>query len=387
MSQKESQATRRRFKSTVIAIVSVICVCSGCASHHPSIHRQPTSTSTSSQPFPSFLDWRVAYRGDDDRLHVVMMSGKTDIAGPTLPRFDAQGIVPGANLPDVAKASPDGYTIAYLDAIVHIHQQKTVSTLDFTPDEGLGTQISWSPDSKFLASNVNGAGRIAITNATSGNQADVPVAQNLNITTLIGWTDEGHLAVRALRPGFVDIVSVDISTGATRILASVAQTGLDIDVEQVSPDGTRILLYNRPFRDDPYTPIVEIIDVATGQTAPLPTIAQTLAHGFSTVAWKPKSDLIAASSGYLQNGDLQLWLLDTRQDIASKVTTDQYAYGWAPDGSALVVGTSASSILDDSATHIVSAVTFPSPGQPEIVPLTFSATTYPYMGFVRSASS
>lgn len=143
----------------------------------------------------------------------------------------------------------------------------------------------------------------------------------------------------------------------------------------------------RPFRDDPYTPIVEIVDVATGQVTPLPAIAQTIAHGFSTVAWKPNSDLIAASTGYLQNGDLQLWLLDTRQDTASNVTTDQYAYGWAPDGSALVVGTSASSIFDDSTTHTVSAITFPSTGQPVITPLTFSATTYPYMGFVRSATS
>lgn len=238
--------SKGRRASAFASIMLVICTFAGCSAHPANTHHPSTPTSTAGQGFPVFQDWRVAYRGDDDRLHVVTMSGKTDIAGSTLPRFDAQGIVPGANLPDVAKASPDGYALAYLDVIVHIHQQKTLSTLDFTKDEGLGTQISWSPDSRFLASNVNGAGRIAVTNATSGNQTDVPVPQNLNITTLIGWTDDGHLAVRALRSGLVDIVSVDVSTGATRIIASVAETGLGIDVEQASPDGTHVLLYNRP---------------------------------------------------------------------------------------------------------------------------------------------
>ncbi|HEU5198907.1 MAG TPA: hypothetical protein VFU32_04680, partial [Ktedonobacterales bacterium] len=55
----------------------------------------PAATSTPTGIFPAFSDWRLAYLGQDSRVHAVTQDGKTDLAGPLLtiphPDEDVQG--------------------------------------------------------------------------------------------------------------------------------------------------------------------------------------------------------------------------------------------------------------------------------------------------------
>src|SRR5262245_7921817 len=77
---------RRGTSSAALWLVLLLLV--GCAPSLTTAARatQPPATTTApSGLLPAFGDWRVAYDGEDSRLHVVTLDGKTDLPGAVLP--------------------------------------------------------------------------------------------------------------------------------------------------------------------------------------------------------------------------------------------------------------------------------------------------------------
>ena len=308
--------------------------------------------------------------------------------GPTLPGFSN----PDANT-DTADFSPDGHWLAY--------QAGDLSVLDLTghhAPEGIpdccdtGNMI-WSPDGTQLAFGDN-VGGLALFSLSTGKSAPLLGAQALGIRELVGWIDNAHLAVTLLTLSAdhlttqgVTVGSYDIATRQLRDIATVRSAAFGTPYVSLSPDGTKALVFNQPYRDRPYVPLVDEIDVASGAIMPLPHLAQVmgLSLGFTSVAWRPGSRVIAASAGFDVNGDLRTWVLDLGADaVLAEVTPAGYAAGWAPDGSAFVFSSGWQAGIP-SGPFSLAAVVVGSNGHVSATPLTSDAMSFPFLGFARTA--
>jgi hypothetical protein len=143
-----------------------------------------------------------------------------------------------------------------------------------------------------------------------------------------------------------------------------------------------VLFYSSQFRDNPFTPDVGLIDTQSGAQEQLTGITQaTGAAGIVAVAWQPGTQTIAVT-----DGNLQSWLLDTQQDSATKLLPGQYVAGWAPNQGPLIVTTADQSEKVGNGPFDISAITLSPSGQISTTLLTHAAWTFPFVGFVRTAT-
>src|SRR5262249_34945816 len=140
--------TRRRLMGFVAGFALLALL--GIALFHD---RLPTLLSMSAQerspaapqtppPLPAFSDWRVAYIGEDTRLHIVSLDGKTDLAGPYVPSRDHLGEAHGG----VATA-PDGHSLAYPTSLGVVVARLTPGHVPIDVINGLYFDLSWAPKS------------------------------------------------------------------------------------------------------------------------------------------------------------------------------------------------------------------------------------------------
>jgi WD40 repeat protein len=374
-----------------LALLVALAGCDQSAVQPPPKHPTLTPTPTG---LPAFADWRAAYLSSDGFVHVVTLDGKTDLTGPALPPFKSGGQILAS-----AGASPDGHLLAYNSTDLVIanvagsgHGASTREVL-----AGAVAGIAWSPDSRQLALN-GGLGELSLLRTTADARTPVPGTPipNVNVLHLWGWLDASHLAIgtgaivdgKESATAYV-LSSLDVTSGALRAIATIRSPGLGAPAIILSPDGSRALFYNGNLRDRPFTPIVDAIDTATGTVTPLPTIlratySESFGREYTSLAWRPGTHQLAVSTGFLENNDLKMWLLDLDHDTATPLLNGQYVAQWSPDGATLVVSTSTQAEAGLGPFDL-SAVTFAPDGQPHVTLLTHFAMSFPFLGFVRTA--
>jgi WD40 repeat protein len=348
----------------------------GCTPHSSAVTPRATGTGLTSA---SGHAWRAAYLGQDGRLHTVRLDGTDDRAGLALPMPDDLKLQ-GLDIYAVS-LSPNAQYLAYSTVIADLTAADTTGGMKYHFGGGM-YQISWSPDGARMAVNADGEGKLQLVDGATGQRTPVPGTPGNGITNLIGWLDSTHLAVRVLfGQSARGLASLDLTNGTVRIIVRVPSDHLGDEWFRLSSDGKEAFLFNVPVREDPYTPIVEVIDTTTGQIRSLPNIAHTIGEGFSTVAWKPGSDIMAVSTGYGETGNLKAWMLDLARDTVTHLVDGQHVQGWAPDDGPLVIGTGWQSQVG-AGPYALSAVSFSASGQPTFTPLTHTAMTFPFLGFI-----
>lgn len=324
--------------------------------------------------------------GGDGRMHAVALDGTNDVAGLVLPGMDSYGL----NFAS-AGVAPNGHLVAYIaNAGLSMLDVSGHTSFEGDPTFAIAYQMSWSPNGSELAlSDGKGSVWLAQPSRVSSTQHPqaVPGTPSQDIGVLLGWTDSAHVAVTLAPVGdSITLGDLDVTSGQVRPVATISSPDLSTYHFSLSPDGAEALFFNERYRDQPYTPLVDLINIATGAITPLPTLAQVMGpySGFTSIAWRPGSSMVAASTGFKENGDLKGWLLDVHADGASPLPSGFYAESWAPSSSTLVMSTGEQFEVGYGPFEL-DAVTVDASGHYTSTVLTHSAMSFPFIGFVRTA--
>jgi hypothetical protein len=374
----------------------------------------PTATAQPATPtppvgtaLPKFSDWRAAYAVQTPgarfaMLHVVTLDGKTDITGPVLSYFAPGDTDPVGSFSKSAGIAPDGHTLAYEGGdIAVIDLASGATTPRMTAIHFYAQQMVWSPDGRYVAMG-DLAGNYWLLRASDGTITTMPgspfpatVTPNPN---LLGWLDATHVIL-----GFYDqatvhssggsplgLFSLDITTGTHYRIAEVPIGNNEV-APFLSPDGKKVIIYSFYSNGLPYIPFAAVVDTATGAITPLPGVAAHMRAGFSgTPEWRPGTSLIAVSTGYTVNHDLQDWLLDYQNDTLIPIAGYGYPAGWSPDGTTLAI-LSEDGLVDNAPLITITALAFNGNQEVHQTVLTTQATSFgiyqpfTFWGFVRTA--
>jgi hypothetical protein len=382
-----------RYGALLLLLCAILVLLTACAQ---SSATKPSSTPTlrttatpAAVTLPAFSDWRAAYLDARGSLHAVSSDGKTDVVGPKLAGLNANGTGVVA-----AGFSPDGHLLAYAG------DTNTVVT-DVTGREATGGipsfaaiyNMHWSPDGSELEADDN-VGNIMIEHLPDGKVTSLAeAAATLGFRpAALGWIDATHLAVSfGLSTDTTQafgIGSIDVTSGQARTLATFSAPASSSTwgsaYFSLSPDGAEALLYNQPFRNDPFTPQVDVIDTATGAVTPLPHITSVMGgNTFATVAWRTGTgtQTVAVSIGF---GVGRSWLLDVAHDSATPIGAAGYPAGWSPDGKTLILSSGWQSAINAGPIQLT-AVAFADDGTQTTAILTKVAYTFTFLGFVKTA--
>lgn len=387
------------YRAMLAVLAAISLLLAGCEG---ATHTASTPTSTPLPPaatptppaFSPFHEWRAAYISSHSQLHAVTLDGKNDAAGPYLPNLEDAATWISAGF------SPDGHYVAF--------QAPSLTILDVTRRDNASTPLdpkllaytmAWSPQGNTLAVYQGPGNPYVLVDAATGHARVVPGTSSSgetpgSVATLLGWIDATHLAVTLLPSGssYTDpagdkfalanpLGSLDITTGAVRLVATIisppqASTSRFV----LSPDGTKALMYNVVWHDEPFMPVVDLIDIATGRVTPLPQIAQTAKPDFTSLmslVWRPNSDTVVGTGGLL---------LDLDRDTVTQVNLldEPFVEAWTPDGKTLIVSSDWQHGVGIG-PHTISALTFGPNGQTSLVVLAHDAYIAPFAGFVRTA--
>lgn len=359
----------------------------------------PTNTppaDLSPRPLPSFTDWRVAYIGADSRIHAVSLNGRSDAAGSAVP-------IQGMNGEGVwtAGSSPDGRHLAFFSpsALTVINVSSGVRQTTALP---IGdTALSWAPDQRCVA--LDNSPSVLCVTTTTGAQVTIPLQSSQHPWTggPYGWLDATHLVVddrSATTTAPSTLESLDTTSNSMRRIATLPFPP-DESSYAVAPGGAYTLASDAQYQNMPFTPVVDLVNNATGAVTALPRLASLLPalDGFTQVLWRPDAMQAVAVTGFPQNGDLRYWLIDVAQDTAAPLKLAGFPVAWSPDGSTLIVasGGAVSDVNGIGFKNIgvvgggpfqLSAVTVDARGALSVaVPLTSHAMHIPMLGFVRTA--
>jgi len=366
----------------------------GCAPSLTSAARTtplPTTTASPSGLLPTFREWRVAYYGVDSRLHVVTLDGKTDVPGAVLPTLDSSGLA------TVAGASPDGRHVAYDGrgglTIVNLTATDPAKAVLQNP-QAWGFDLTWSPDSSKVAYST--AGSLGLAAVSTAAITPIPGWQNTIPSRIAGWLDNQRILVTQFSssapPSFI-LTAVDVATGAARAIATIPLTPNTGASATLTPDRKQALVRNDPAtgNNPDHPPLIELVNTTTGQVRPLPGIVKAVGFLLYPVAWKAGTQLAAvmpeAPEGAFDHAgpNNQSWLLDFAHDTASKLTKGQFCLGWVPGADTLILSPSYRADFNDVQAHPLSAAQLVGATLGPPVTLTTTATTVPFLGFVRTA--
>ena len=398
-----SQVQRRFQAHLVLAVALLLCLLfAGCdvLTQAPAPTTVPPAAPAATAPtgvLPSFSDWRLAYLGQDARVHVVTQDGKTDLTGPTLSAFAQES--PWGQV----VIAPDGRALAYpWDRRTTGHPGGVLNLRPGAPGPQAvqtfqGDTLSWSPDSTRLAyvtyTNSQGPKDWEILTLGNVTPSIIPNSQQLAPQgSLIGWIDPTHLAVSLANADpvtFYTLSSLDVMTGTLQKIATISANGLGNASFRVFPDGSEILLTNSGGEGiGDYTPITELINTQTGQKRRLPTITTRVAGGFQICSWKPGTEQGLVFYGDPNDSSIEFggMLLDLAADTTTSFPQGIFPLGWAPDTSALFIGTQlASGTPTVPASYQVSTMGAPPPATASLPVFKISSLTFPFLGFVRTS--
>ncbi|HEX9056174.1 MAG TPA: hypothetical protein VF818_01460 [Ktedonobacterales bacterium] len=350
-------------------------------------------------PLPAFSDWRVAYIGMDGRLHAVSLGGRNDNAGSALPFTGEPGLgvfVPGT--------SPDGKHLAYFSNLQLTLVNIVSGGVRSSPiSQSEDWNVYWSPDQSYLA--LRGLGAVVCVRVADASSFSVPQTSASTAKLLVrepfGWLNATHVAVTYL-PGNsasqTTFQSLDVTTGALRPIATIPVNS-DESAFAVEPGGLFTLFWDRQYQSAPFTPVVDLINNATGQMTPLPNLTSILSGvgGFTQVLWRPGYSQALVATGFPQNNDLKYYLIDVASDTATPFHLPAFPEAWSPDGGTLVVATGGQASdanglgyqdigVVGSGPYTLSAIVVNARGGLSApVSLTTRAMDVPVLGFVRTS--
>jgi hypothetical protein len=374
--------TRRRLMGFVagIALFAVL----GVALFHDrlpsllSMSAQGSSTAalqaTPPPPLPAFSDWRVAYIGEDARLHIVSLDGKTDLAGPYVPSRDHLGEAHGG----VATA-PDGHSLAYPTSLGVVVAHLTPGHVPINIINGLYFDLSWAPNSDQLAL---GSRAFSISLWRPGETAARVVYEGPGERVdPIGWIDEGHLAI-LIGVNTLTVASLDLANGAVQPLTTFFQEQVGVPQFTMAPHGRQILLSSCSFHDQPFTHLLGVIDTATGMYHSLGnTLAQTDSC-LQNPAFQADTGRLIASQETPGNPVATTWMLDIANDTATRTPVPGFPVAWAPANGPMITS-SGHEVVDGLGPYTIRAA-LPSASAAALT-LTTTAMTFPALGLVRTA--
>jgi hypothetical protein len=326
----------------------------------PTITEAPAlvNYTVSGPALPPFSDWRAAYIGQDGKLHLVSLDGKTDLVGVSLPSYGQAGT--GVF---TAESAPDGERLLYGDASGSTYIDLLSDTATVMPAARTGwsdsrNALMWSPDGQAVIINrplqTNQIVRLpsgAITNEPPDNQ----VGNGMLMPTsgaMYGWLDANHLAVedvaieyptpptssRVPTQGTVaSLASQDIATGQIRPIVTLRSPTLGYGYFSLTPDASEALFYNMSQASLPITPDVQRIDIATGHMTRLYAIAKLLPP--SQLLWRPHSHQAVVVTGVDAYQPIRFYLIDLDQDRVTPLNLDGFPLAWSPDGATLILET------------------------------------------------
>jgi hypothetical protein len=407
---------------------------------------RPAATATSAPlpafALPAFHDWRAAYLAADGTVHVTTLDGQTDLTGPALDIPTALSTNSAVTIPNgdgftALAVAPNGQYLAYIDqpstgdvSFVPAGGPLVVTPLAAGAAPGWSTQRipepvttigGWSSDSSTIAFSTNSlpgsgpdahAGTIYTASAPTWRPKAVPGAESptspLASARILGWRDNTHLVLVAsanngpvgtplpggtgsvsgsplLAPLSAEqeaLVALDITNGATYTIATIPPGTL----VALSPDGGRIVAdYPCGVGCNAQGLPTEVIDTGTGAVHALPTSDKAIT-GSAAFIWNPQDTAFAATLGRGSTGNTppewSVEVVDSQHDSASTLRANAFAIGWAPDGSALLVGDAA--ILNNGGAFGGDKAWFVTPGSggsPVALPLPMVA----FIGWVRTA--
>jgi hypothetical protein len=333
----------------------------------------PAAPQTPPPPLPAFSDWRVAYIGEDARLHIVSLNGKTDLAGPYVPSRDHLGEAHGG----VATA-PDGHRLAYPTSLGVVVARLTPGRVPIDVVSGLYFDLSWAPNSDQLALGSRGS---SISLWRPGEtEARVVYERPGERVDPIGWIDEGHLAI-LIGVNTITVASLDLASGAVQPLTTFQQEQVGVPQFTMAPHGRQILLSSCSFHEQPFNHRLGVIDTATGVYHSLDnTLAQTDSC-LENPAFQADTGRLIASQETPGSTVATTWTLDIAHDTATRTPVPGFPVAWAPANGPMITS-SGHEVVDGLGPYIIRAVL---PSASAALTLTSTAMTFPALGLVRTA--
>ena len=343
-----------------------------------SISAQGRSTAapqtTPPPPLPAFSDWRVAYVGEDDRLRIVSLDGKTDLAGPYVPSRDHLGEAHGG----VATA-PDGHSLAYPTSLGVVVARLAPGHVPIDVINGLYFDLSWAPNSDLLALGSRGS---SISLWRPGEtEARVVYERPGERVDPIGWIDESHLAI-LVGVETLTVASLDLVSGAVQPLTTFLQEQVGVPQFTMAPHGRQIFLSSCSFHDQLFNHRLGVIDTATGVYHPLDNTRAKTDSCLENPAFQADTGRLIASQETPGNPVATIWMLDIARDTATKTPVPGFPVAWAPANGPMITS-SGHEVVDGLGPYTIRAA-LPSASSAALT-LTTTAMTFPALGIVRTA--
>jgi hypothetical protein len=325
-------------------------------------------------PLPAFSDWRVAYIGEDARLHIVSLDGKTDLAGPYVPSRDHLGEAHGG----VATA-PDGHSLAYPTSLGVVVARLAPGHVPINVINGLYFDLSWSPNSDLLAL---GTRESSISVWRPGEtEARVVYERPGERVDPIGWIDESHLAI-LVGVNTLTVASLDLVSGAVQPLTTFLQEQVGVPQFTMAPHGRQILLSSCSFHDQPFNHRLGVIDTATGAYHSLDNTLAKTDSCLENPAFQADTGRLIASQETPGSPVATTWTLDIAHDTATRTLVSGFPVAWAP-ANGPVITSSGHEVVDGLGPYTIRAV-LPLASAAALT-LTTTAMTFPALGLVRTA--
>ncbi len=374
--------TRRRVMGWMVGIALLIAL-AGTLFHDRlpaflSMTAQERSTAapqaTPPPPLPAFSDWRVAYIGEDDRLRIVSLDGRTDLAGPYVPSRDHLGEAHGG----VATA-PDGHSLAYPTSLGVVVARLAPGHVPINVINGLYFDLSWAPNSDQLALGSRGS---SISLWRPGEtEARVVYERSGERVDPIGWIDEGHLAI-LIGVNTLTVASLDLASGDVQPLTTFFQEQVGVPQFTMAPQGRQILLSSCSFHDQPFNHRLGVIDTATGVYHSLDNTRAKTDSCLENPAFQADTGRLIASQETPGNPVATTWMLDIAHDTATRTPIPGFPVAWAPANGPMITS-SGHEVVDGLGPYTIRAA-HPSASTATLT-LTTTAMTFPALGLVRTA--
>jgi WD40 repeat protein len=338
--------------------------------------------------------------GHDGVIHVVTLDGKMDISGPQLPLSSlGEQVYYGSGIANAGFA-PNGHTLAFSDPLLNIIDVANGHQIGI-PESPLSAPNSsaWSPDGTMLAL-AGGNAEFDLAKASDGTITTIPntpfPGNPPEANILSGWLDATHIAVSGFLPSVVGqptvtfvLYSLNVTTGMHTVIFQMQLPAEQEDTFILSLDGRKGLFFNTPLQNNPITPFVDEVDIASGAITPLPSLAQlsNISQNLwiDDITWQPGSEALALTTGFTVNGDLKNWLVNLQQGSIAPLPGIGYPEEWSPDGKTLVFSSDLSSSIG-AGPFTLTALTFGANRQTTQAVLTTQAYNFNLIGFVRTAS-
>lgn len=390
---EDKHAHQRLPHVSVIVVSMVLLMSNACSSSTGSAQTQhPTPTASTPASYQS-TQWKVAYLDQTAHMHAIGLDGAQDqqlitLTDPIL--SDPQRAHSGFFIDAL---NPDGHTLSYGQTTMHL-----VDIRQQTPDHSADTHAvisggAWSPDGKqeIVTDGANNFYVLQTSNVSFRPLTGNPYPER----DLLGWLDATHIVVgqglAQANPndpnadGYA-LDSIDIGSGTHHRLASLMTPHLGVPMGKLAPDHQHVLFYNAPWQDEPFTPLVGIFDLHTGALRQLPAITNQTKSYFTSVAWAANGQMAIATTGFLENSNLQAWMLHLGADMAVKTKPSGYVYAWNAQTNTILASTALGTSLQDGPYTITAMQVQPADTFKTTI-LTTKAYSTPVIGFIPPTTS